>query len=351
MHILAFIQKTKYWLIFSLMYIKILCKELFSKNKSNAFILSTPRHGNLGDHAIVFSQHKLLKSLRLNTIEINETTYAVCKKRIPILVKPQDIIIIDGGGNIGTLWPEAENTMRDIIKRFPNNPIFIMPQTAYFERSEHGKNVLRNSVDIYNSHPDLTIFCRDEITFKLISDIFNNVKSHYTPDMVMFLNYSNTEIKREGALICFREDLEKFCSIETKNRIFKFLEEANINYSNSSTVIDKKISFKKRKKSLLDKWKEFCKAEIVITDRLHGMIFCAITSTPCLAIDNVSHKVRDGYKWLQHLPYIMLCDEDTVDIGDKLSELIALSKNKYTYDTNNLNTYYELIKNEITSRL
>ena len=54
-----------------------------------------------------------------------------------------------------------------------------------------------------------------------------------------------------------------------------------------------------RKSLVLSKLKEFAGCEIVLTDRLHGMIFSYITSTPCIAIANSTGKSQNAYNdWL-----------------------------------------------------
>ena len=47
--------------------------------------------------------------------------------------------------------------------------------------------------------------------------------------------------------------------------------------------------------------KKFAKAKIVVTDRLHGMIFTIITNTPCIAINNLSGKVKGVYDTLSDI--------------------------------------------------
>ena len=44
--------------------------------------------------------------------------------------------------------------------------------------------------------------------------------------------------------------------------------------------------------------------ELVVTDRLHGMIFCALEGIPCIALDNSYQKVLGAYKWLESLDYV-----------------------------------------------
>ena len=50
----------------------------------------------------------------------------------------------------------------------------------------------------------------------------------------------------------------------------------------------------------------------LITDRIHGMLFAAVTGTPCIALDNVSKKVSGAYEWIQYLDYIQFKDEEAV---------------------------------------
>ncbi len=349
MSLIYFLPQARYWFIFYMQCIKLFFTRTFSKNKKFIFILSTPRHGNLGDHAIVYSQYNFFESIgyKSRIIEFNETMYAVCKDAIQKIIYQDDIVIIDGGGNIGTLWPREENIIRDIITRFSQNPVFIMPETAYFENSDSGKEALKESIRIYSSHPDLTVFCRDEGTYKLFSEKFTKVKSFYVPDMVMFLSGLCQQKSRDGALICFREDLEGVFSQTAKDIINKKIESKKIRITYSSTLIDARINNpKKRIYHLSKKWEEFSNAEFVITDRLHGMIFCAITGTPCLAVDNISHKVRDGYQWLEHLPYILYCDNGD-DAINKVNQLFEISSQNFIYDSSHFKKYYNLMKNQI----
>ena len=54
-----------------------------------------------------------------------------------------------------------------------------------------------------------------------------------------------------------------------------------------------------REKLVINKLKEFAECEIVVTDRLHGMIFSYITSTPCIALGNSTGKSLYSYEdWL-----------------------------------------------------
>ena len=69
------------------------------------------------------------------------------------------------------------------------------------------------------------------------------------------------------------------------------------------------LSLKNRVESLKLIWNDFKKAELVITDRLHGMIFCYITGTPALVFLNNNHKVKSSYFWINNAPHIKLVED------------------------------------------
>jgi pyruvyl transferase EpsI len=90
----------------------------------------------------------------------------------------------------------------------------------------------------------------------------------------------------------------------------------------TDTVVPYVISYDMREYELEKKLDEFRSAKLVITDRLHGMIFAAITGTPCVALNNISKKVEGVYQWIKYLDYIKMAQ--TVD--DALLAADALLK-------------------------
>ena len=274
------------------------------------WFIATPRHGNLGDHAIVEAQYAFFADLGLTSCitELSRENYLLLKKTLPRLTRPRDCIIVDGGGNIGTLWIEEEKKMRDIIGRFPDNPIFIFPQTAFFEDSDFGRAQMEESVRVYSSHADLTVFCRDDATYDLFCQSFPQVRALYVPDMVLYRSNEMHLQRGDRVLLCMRTDKEQTAeSAQIRESVCACLENAGIEYGFCSTVADHNIGKKRRAQELQAFLKTLSGARFVVTDRLHGMLFCAVTGTPCIALDNVSRKVSGGYAWIRHLPYIRLC--------------------------------------------
>lgn len=317
------------------------------RNKGKCvFFIATPVYHNLGDYAIVYAQLQLFKDINADDyiIELTRFEYEKYRKLLDqFVIKADDPIIIDGGGNIGTLWPEEENKIRDIITRFPNNPIYIFPQTAFFEDSKNGNDELEKSISIYNSHPNLTIFCRDSDTFLLMKKYFTNSTAYYSPDIVMYLNQTYDQLRRNVCLLCLRDDKESIRDSSVEKTVRDYFSKKKYLVYQTTTIASVNVNRRNRFKLLCNKWSEFSSVKLVVTDRLHGMIFAAITGTPCLAFDNLSHKVKNGYDWIKDLKYIMFC-EDFNQTKTVLNKMDKLLNKRFVYSKNQVEQEFNLIK-------
>ena len=65
----------------------------------------------------------------------------------------------------------------------------------------------------------------------------------------------------------------------------------------------------KREEELKRKFNEFKSAKLIVTDRLHGMVFAAITGTNCIVINSKSPKMKGCYDWIKDLDYIAFIDD------------------------------------------
>ena len=50
-------------------------------------------------------------------------------------MSPYDIVVLIGGGNMGTHYIWEEEKRRTVVQSFPLAPILSMPQTMFFEKS------------------------------------------------------------------------------------------------------------------------------------------------------------------------------------------------------------------------
>lgn len=280
------------------------------KGKKKMLLIGTPHHGNLGDQAIAYSELKFIKDNFQNyeVIEVNIEDYYSDIPYIKRYITDDDIIILHGGGNLGNQYLYDENIRRNIIRIFKKNKIVLFPQTMYFTNNVEGKKELEKTIRIYSKHRDLTLVAREGISYEQMKKTFVNNDVLLTPDIVLYLDKSNSKIKRNGALLCVRDDVESKLSKEQKKFLLEILNKNYKKVDITDTLLIQNISKNEREKILRDKWEQFKGAEIVITDRIHGMIFAAITGTPCIALSNYNHKVKGTYEWIKHLKYIKFID-------------------------------------------
>ncbi len=284
------------------------------------FLIYTPEHANLGDHAIALSEQVLLKKIGIDYYEVTTPKLQELEQAGYLKCLDESFVMISGGGNLGQLWPEIENLNRAIVKTVLNSIVVIMPNSIYYYNDDIGKKEFVKSQEIYNSHDSLYLFARERLSYDIMKKAYRNVKLF--PDMVLFFDESkNKNNYKNGCIICLREDVEKTLQpIKEKYLIEICGQMFGENVHRSNTVLDYNVSPENRKEELEKKWNEFKNVELVITDRLHGMIFCAITGTKCIVLDSRSPKMKGCYQWIRHLPYIQFV-EDIEMIGDAFNKM------------------------------
>lgn len=329
---------------------KIRIKNAHKRNNATVIFIATPIHGNLGDQAIVYSQYLFfeLLDLKAQIIEIHRYQYELWREKIQQYISPSDLIIIDGGGSMGTLWPEEEHKMQDVVLRFRQNPIFIFPQTASYADDMTGKEEIEQSRKAYSANNRLFIFARDKGTLDILQNEMPEVRCMYTPDMVMFIEGAQTEQKREGVAFCLREDTERVLTEEQRSGLKKRFASMGVSTREISTIVRGAVWKFQRKKVLQKKWNEFSSVQLVVTDRLHGMVFSAITGTPCIALDNISHKVYGAYQWLNYLPYLRFCSSID-EVEEAAKELLELPPQNYNLEP--LLPYYNEMRNVVKNAI
>jgi pyruvyl transferase EpsI len=302
------------------------------KNKPKIIVALAADYGNLGDVAITYAQTKFIKSQFPNYEIIDfpiSRTFQEMKNLKKICTK-QDIITIVGGGNTGDMYDDIEYCRQFFIQQFPDNTIISFPQTIDFSNSISGQRALEKAINVYSNHKKLILCAREEVSYKKYQKYFPNNKVFFLPDIVLSLNEELPRFKREGLTLSLRSDGEKRMDMsEQKLLEEKLKQKYNIKYYD--THINKNnLSIEEREYELSNIWAYFKKSKVVVTDRLHGMIFCAITKTPCIAIDNSNRKVSGVYDaWLSNLGYIKMIKEYDYE------EIQSLIEHLWNYDIDN----------------
>ena len=312
----------------------ILSDMILYKDKSKIFYLQTPEHGNIGDHAIVYSSTKLLKDIYKDKV-ILEYSYNDLLQIGDLVYKfitKDDIIFLPGGGNMGDLYLNEEILRREIIKKYSDNKIIIFPESITFTNEKE----LELSSKIYNSHNNFTIFTRDEKSYLFAKEHFYNNKVVLMPDIVLYLenrlddNLLISRDKRQGIIFILRDDKEKIVD----NDLINIIKNKYINYLEYDTYLNIYIyNIYNREKYIYEALNKISSHKLCITDRFHGLIFSYLTNTPCIVFNSLDHKIEYGAKWFENVEWIYKAD---INDFDKIKEFI----NKYL---NNNNAIYKHI--------
>ena len=149
---------------------------------SSCALLNYPDYPNIGDHLIWAGTVMLLKTVMGVDIryvasiqEFSEQQLHQKANKLPILLQ--------GGGNFGDLWPHHQKFRERIVQTYPDRPIFVLPQSIYFQSSDK----LQHAAQIFNAHPNLTLFVRDRRSYDIAQQAFHQCQVILSPDMAFQL--------------------------------------------------------------------------------------------------------------------------------------------------------------------
>ena len=316
-------------------------KTMKKAGKPFVFLIMTPEHGNLGDHAIALAETTLLKRAGISYIEITGKQLYDLRARNLLGIMNGYPILITGGGNLGTLWLNVEYIQRNIISKNPRSSILFLPNTVFYEDSDWGKEECQESIDLYNKHKHLTIYAREKTSYDFMKPIYKDVR--LVPDVVLSMIPEVSAKTRQGCLLCLRGDCEKTRTEEQEILIRQQVAELFGDAVSDTDMVTAPVSVDQRETALQEKFEQFAGVELVVTDRLHGMIFCAITGTPCIVVNSKSPKVRGCYEWVKDLDYIRFAD----DVSSVAEEYKKIPKTEHKYNNSHLKHYYEELLQDI----
>ncbi len=271
-------------------------KLLFNKSKT-IYVFGAPDHSNLGDNAqsycIIswakkhFPQHKVIVFRQFIGIEINII------KTLTKYIREEDLLFCHSGYHITDMYP-LHIIYEAVVSSFPNNPVVIFPQTVNFKNQE----AFNKLINIFDSHSNLTLLCRDEISYATAQKSFKNTRLLLFPDIVTSLigcrSYSH---KRDGVLFCMRNDIEALFSKDQIAGLKARFTNVNTFMSDTTIRMPYKKLIKQRDKILENTFEDYSKYKVIITDRYHGTIFSVIANTPVVVVNSADHKLSSGVKW------------------------------------------------------
>lgn len=268
-----------------------------SSSRRKIVVALAADYGNLGDVAITMAQAQFLEEKYpehdILLFPLSDTFTKM--KSLQKVIQPQDLITLVGGGNTGDQYPTIEFARQFIIKHFPENPIIAFPQTVDYQDI----NKVSTDLNKYRQHQNLLLTVREQRSY----DFY---RQHYQgpvkllPDIVLTLgdHYGHSRLSRRHILLCLRQDKEKGISLTSEN-LTTLSQKDQLDFQDTQLTVDR-LSLTEGRQAVEQLIDCFQQKQLVITDRLHGMILACITGTPCIALDNKNKKISGVYQtWLK----------------------------------------------------
>lgn len=328
-----------------------LCKMLEeSRGEERVLILGTPEYHNLGDHAIAYAQERFAARFfpEKRLISVTEREISAQWRCLKQNVAPDDILLLQGGGNMGDAYGSIEELRLKILKGFPDNRTVLMPQTVHFTDRPEAVRLKKRMQAVYGVHRRLLLTARERTSYGRMKEYFPDCPVALCPDIVMSLCIQKDipAVERKGILLLLRTDAEGLLNVgqllEVKKLCGRYTDRAVM----AETSISHGVPGDRRMEELRAKWSQLAGAGLVITDRLHGMIFSAITGTPCIVLANYNHKVAESFEWLKGLGYVHFCGDFSMLPG-LLEEVWKETAAPHVYDDSAIREYYEQLAGEI----
>lgn len=310
----------------------ILFKGLFTF-KRKVFLFCIPTHSNLGDQAQLmctekwicdnFKRYKLIEMTHLcspfdntnpKTLLLNTQFFQYIVLRL--IIRKNDIFI----GHSGYFFIDHHGGWfsYDFLLQHWNNRFVILPQTINF----YAPIVMQRVSKTFGNRKNLTLICRDEVSYGKAKKMFGTTKLLLYPDIVTSLiGTRKYEGPRTGVLFCMRDDIESFYNPSDIDNLMKRFGDTRKEKIDTTLKISSKEMKTHRDDLINNMIKKISTFKVVITDRYHGTIFSAIANTPVVVINSADHKLSSGVNWFPKKEY-----GDNVHFAKDLDEAYIKAK-------------------------
>jgi exopolysaccharide biosynthesis predicted pyruvyltransferase EpsI len=259
-----------------------------------------PDYGNVGDSAIWLGMTAILRRLGKRiayTVSCRERDFQDLGRR----VGTRSALVVNGGGNVGDLWPKHQANLERLLAAFPDNRIVHFPQSVFFASPHREAEALRAMA----GHPSYFLMVRDRGSEGVALRGMPRERVVLCPDAAFALG-ALRPIGRPVRAIQYliRTDQESVAPAGTpagsdwrkddrltravrtlRRRLERIVPEgARGALRGAFFALLARLRLRRGVAHL-------CRGERVITDRLHGHILCCLLGKEHAALDNSYGKV------------------------------------------------------------
>jgi exopolysaccharide biosynthesis predicted pyruvyltransferase EpsI len=277
---------------------------------SSVAIVDYPNNPNVGDSLIWLGEVAYLKSRSVSVDYVCDVqNYSL--KQLAASIKPESIMLVHGGGNFGTLWPELHQFRLNILRDFPGRKIIQFAQSIHFDNPVAVDETAR----AISAHGNYVFLARDQATFDFAITHFD-CQVFLCPDMAFFIGalessaaplfdrfiLSRGDHEKMSDWLLSLADLQKELRVDVSDwlqsgvyerfiwravKVTKPLRERFDSPNKLLFLLRNHLAQQRLKcgKALLER------GRVVISDRLHVHILSIFLNKPHALMDNSSGKI------------------------------------------------------------
>lgn len=276
---------------------------------SDYALLDFPSHWNIGDSAIWLGEVEILRCAHGRAPGyVSHVKYSITEPAR--VLADRGLIYLHGGGNFGDIWPAYQIYREAILQRYPNHRIVQLPQSLHFGQPEGIERTKRAIA----GHRDFHLMVRDHESLTFAQAHFDCPvllvpDSAFGIDMTAFARVAQPQ----GIKALFRVDKERRPDATAGRALFKdaVIEDWHW-HSKTRRNLEKAVmggfmmlpvrvlmapraaSFTAMARARVAMgFAQLDRAEVVVTDRLHGHIMATLLGKPHVVIDNFYGKIAN----------------------------------------------------------
>ena len=341
-------------------------------------LLDYPNHPNIGDHLIWLGE-----ILYLTDVLKTKINYVTSLEDFSPEVMDKQVgkapIILHGGGNLGDLWPKYQIWREQIISTYKDRQIIILPQSIYFKNQDN----LARAAEVFNAHPNLTIFARESYSYELALKHFHNCRVIQSPDSafqmvdmplpsfkfnprrpILYLCRDDDELNQAfapatlgirnlvvqdwinsqkwiyrgrgkfgefkewywripGIVLLVREGWQRQGFVNPQKWMYRHKWETAHPYVDKFNTVHSPFIHQFSWTLMYTGIEQFIESSLVITNRLHAHILCVLLGIPNIFLPNSYYKNESFYKtWTYQIPYCKFIKEPS-QVKNAAQELLS----------------------------
>lgn len=304
--------------------------------------IDPPAQPNVGDPVIFLGELEFLRRHRpgYRPWFVDRDHYADHMER---WIERSDLILIQGGGNLGDIWPDPHDFRLRIMERFAHKKIVQMPQSVHFSDPARVEEMAR----LIARQRDFTLLVRDDKSQAFASAAFS-CPVLLAPDMAFAMPALTRPPPRLDVLCLLRTDKEAASDhraiVDALRRRGASFEVADWLDETTPDLLatDRRAVDRLRRRPVMmhllrtaslrarERYGRgrlavgielLSRGRIVVTDRLHAHIMCCLLGIPHFAFDSFDGKISAMYRtWTHRFPMARM-----VNSPQELEDILAVA--------------------------